>query len=891
VLVPWSSIGISGPEFKRSGPSCCNGAVIVAEGLTSEEAARRLAEAGPNALPAPDRPRRGRQLLAQFVDFFAAMLWVAAVLAFLAGLPQLGIAIVLVVVFNGVFSFVQEFRADRAAERLLDLLPRRARVLRDGRPVEIPATELVPGDVVLLEAGDRVSADLRLTAAAAMELDASTLTGESLPVAVSSGDQVHAGTFVVAGEGRADVEATGAGTRLAAISSLTRGGHRPTSPLTRELHRVVRIIAVVALTVGVAFFALSQLFGLSLSDGFVFGTGVTVALVPSAMLPTVTLSLAVGAERLARRDETLGSVTFICTDKTGTLTTNQMTVSEVWTPDAVAHLAGPGFAPVAEVALTGPVDPVRDLAGVAARCSTGDVRELDGRWEPVGDPMEAALVALAHRLGLDPARDRSERPDEHRYPFDPQRRRMSVVVAGELLVKGAPDAVLPRVDDRVLAGVAGTEVERLAASGLRTLAIARRPAAGVAPADPEVAERGLELLGLVGLEDPPRPGVEQTLADCRRAGIRVAMVTGDHPATARSIARQVGLLDGEGLVLRGDELPDDLDELGALVDRDGVVLARIEPEDKLRIATALQRRGHVVAMTGDGVNDGPALQQADIGVAMGRTGTDVAREASDLVLLEEDLAVIVRAVELGRATYSNIRRFLTYHLTDNVAELAPFVVWALSGGRFPLIIGVLQVLGLDIGTDTLPAVALGAERPAADVLDRPPARGHLLDRVVVTRAFGVLGPTEVVMSFLAFGATWWAAGWRPGERWPPDDVVLAASGAAFLAIVIAQLTNAFICRSSWHPPWALGWTSNRLLLGAVLVEVAVVSTFFLVPPIAEAMGQVLPTPAGWAAAVLAAPVMLAVDALWKRRRRSLRAKRADLGAMGGAEPPMGRARV
>ncbi len=855
-------------------------------GLTGAEAARRLATDGPNVLPPPPRPSRLRQLVAQLVEFFAAMLWVAAGLAFLAGLPQLGVAIVVVVLANGLFAFAQEYRADRAAEQLADLLPRRATVVRDGRPLELDAAGLVVGDVVVLQAGDRVSADLRVGRADGLLLDASTLTGESVPVPALVGDTVHAGTFVVEGEARALVTATGAGTRLAGIAHLTRGGRRPTSPLTRELHRVVRIIAVVALSLGGAFFGLSQALGLSLAEGFVFGIGVTVALVPSAMLPTVTLSLAVGAERLATRRalvrrlesvETLGSVTFICTDKTGTLTTNRMTAVRAWTGGGAAVVHGPGFGPVAEVAVEGERAAVVTLASAAARCSTGDVRAADGDWEPVGDTMEAALVALAVRMGLDPDGDRARRPDLRRYPFDPRRRRMSVVVArsdgggSELLVKGAPDSVFERCVDPAALEPARAEVERLAARGLRTLAVARRDLPDVPAADTPVGsvEEGLELVGLVGLEDPPRPGVDAALADCRRAGIRVAMVTGDHPATAHSIASQVGLLDHGELVLRGEDLPEEEAELGELLDRDGVVLARIEPEDKLRIARALQSRGHVVAMTGDGVNDGPALQQADIGVAMGRTGTDVAREASDLVLLDEDFAVIVRAVELGRATYANIRRFLTYHLTDNVAELAPFVVWALSGGRFPLIIGVLQVLGLDIGTDTLPAVALGAERPAPDVLDRAPARGHLLNRTVAWRAFGVLGPTEVLLSFLAYGVSCWGAGWRPGDGMPADHVLLAASGAAFATIVAAQLTNAFICRSSLRFPWQLGWTSNPYLVWAVLAEVAVIASFLFVPVIASAMDQAPPTAWGWAVVVLAVPVMLAVDAAWKlpRRRR------------------------
>jgi len=392
----------------------------------------------------------------------------------------------------------------------------------------------------------------------------------------------------------------------------------------------------------------------------------------------------------------------------------------------------------------------------------------------------------------------------------------------------------------------------------------------------DAAERDLELLALIGLADPPREGVAAALADCRRAGIKVAMVTGDHPATARAVASEIGLGLGDVTVVTGDMLPQDDVKLAELVDQDGIVLSRIEPEDKLRIARALQSRGHVVAMTGDGVNDGPALHQADIGIAMGRTGTDVAREAADLVLLEEDFAIIVEAVRQGRGTFANLRRFLTYHLTANVAELFPFLLWSVSGGRFPLMIGVLQVLAIDIGTDTLPAVALGAERADTHVLDRPPATGHLLNRRVALRAIGVMGPTEALLAFAAFMAVLIASGWRWGNLFPSGDALFPASGAAWTTIVVAQLTNAFACRSLSRSPRALRWGSNRLLLAAVAVELVVGACFLLVPRLADALGQSSPPIAGWVVIGLSVPVVLAVDSTekaWHRRQRGRAAGR------------------
>lgn len=849
-------------------------------GLSAAEAASRLRRDGPNQLPQPRRRSRLRRFAQQLVHFFAAMLWVAGGLAVLAGMPQLGLAIFAVIVVNAVFAFVQEDRATRAADRLRELLPRRVTVRRDGRRVLLPATEIVVGDVVVLEPGDRVPADGTAVIADGLSVDVSTLTGESLPVSVSEGGELAAGTFVVEGAAEAVVTATGSSTRLSGIAKLSDSARPPVTPLSRELRRVVRAIAIIAVAVGAGFFLVSLLIGHPPSAGIVFAIGVTVALVPEALLPTVTLALAWGAEQMARRRvlvrnleavETLGSTTFICTDKTGTLTLNQMTAVEVWTPRGTARIDGPGYAPTADLRCSpaGAHPAVAAVALAALQCSSGSIQAVAGRWIAHGDPTEAALDALARRTGIDSDRDRAEHPIRARFAFDPRRRRMSVVVGDRVLVKGAPDSVLP-----LCAGsdLAAAPLADLAARGLRVLAIAGRPIRSEVPTTAEEAETSLDLYGLIALEDPPRPGVRDAIQRCRDAGIRVAMITGDHPATAAAIANEAGLRGPRDPVLVGEQLPDDEAGLGALLDRDGVVVARVSPEDKLRIAAALRRRGQVVAMTGDGVNDGPALREADIGIAMGRFGTDVAREAADLVLLDDDFSTIVAGVEHGRATFLNIRRFLTYHLTDNVAELVPFVVWMLSGGQFPLALGVLQILALDIGTDTLSAVALGAEPPSRKVLSRPPLRGRLLDRSVVRRAFGLLGPTISLFSMSAFLVSHLSAGWRPGEPFPGGTAALGASGAAFMAVVLGQMANAFACRSTTRWPGALGWTRNRLLVGAVAVALAV-SLVLLVTPAGVVIGQAPPPPAGWLVAALGAAGVLGVDALDKAVRRCRNALR------------------
>jgi magnesium-transporting ATPase (P-type) len=851
-----------------------DGLVDRRDGLTAEDAADRLARHGRNQLPAPRRPSGARRLLGQLVHFFAVMLWVAGVLAFVAGLPQLGVAIFLVIVVNALFATVQENRADRAGDRLRALLPRRVTVRRDGRLRELDAEEVVVDDVLVLGPGDRIPADAALVVAHQLLVDTSSFTGESEPALVEQG-AVLAGTFVVEGEAEAIVTATGESTRLAGIARLTVETPSPPSPLTRELHRVVRTLAVIAIGVGGGFFVLAMLLGNPVSDGFVFAVGVTVALVPEALLPTVTLSLAWGAEQMAKRQvlvreldavETLGSTTFICTDKTGTLTRNQMSVVEAWTSAGTALVGVAGYEPEAPVVLSDPGArrAVEALARTAARCSDGYAHLVDGVWVAHGDPMEAALDVFARRLGFDAVADRPRHRALARFPFDPRRRRMSIVLDDEVLVKGAPDAVLPRCGDTRAAADA---LAAMAGKGLRVLAVASRPAPGAVPATADAAESDLTLQGLIGLEDPPRPHVGDSIASCRNAGIKVAMITGDHPTTAAAIADEVGLRGPDDPVLVGHDLPTDDEVLGALVDRDGVVVARVSPEDKLRIARALRARGHVVAMTGDGVNDGPALHEADIGIAMGASGTDVAREAADLVLLDDDFATIVAGIEQGRATFANVRRFLTYHLTDNVAELTPFVVWALSGGQIPLAIGVLQILALDIGTDTLSAVALGAEPPARRVLDQPPVSGRLLDRQLARRAFGVLGPTVAAMAMLAFFASFVAAGWRPGEPFPGGSTAAAASGAAFMTIVLAQSANAFACRSSTRGPSSLGWTTNRLLIGAVVVELTFSLVVLLAVPIADELGHTGPPAIGWAIAVASALVVLGVDRIDKRLRR------------------------
>ena len=875
----------------RTGPSDQQAAGR-SRGLDTAEARRRLAADGPNVVPLVGRTPFWRVLLAQFTHLLAVLLIVASLMALVAGVPALAVAIAVVVVLNAAFAFWQEYRADRSAERLRDLLPSGTRVRRDGVAVVVPAADVVVGDLLLLEEGDRICADAEVRTTSGLTVDESLVTGESVAVPREVSDRLLAGTFVVQGAAEAEVTATGAATALAGISRLAASAQRPPSPLSRELRRVVRIVALVAVGTGTCLGLGGVALGLTATEAFLFGVGVAVALVPEGLLPTVTLSLAHGAQQMAARHalvrhleavETLGATTYVCTDKTGTITQNRMAVVTVWQPAGRVRVTGEGYAPTAR--LDGDPEALARLpalARAATACVHGRARRHEGHWVAEGDPMDAAVHALLLRAGgEDPPAPRES------IPFSRDRMLTSVLLDDELVVLGAPEQVLARCDV-VPPGAQAAESD-LTGRGLRVLGVARRDWRAGTTLGPD-DEQHLELLGLLGLEDPPRPDIADALSRCRSAGIRVAMLTGDHPRTARAIAQEVGLLGAEGRVLDGRDLPTDDSELGALLHHDdGVVVARVAPADKLRIARVLRETGHTVAMTGDGVNDVPALREADVGVAMGASGSDVAREAADLVLLDDHFATIVHAVELGRATFANVRRFLTYHLTDNVAELAPFAVWALTAGQVPLAISVLQVLALDIGTDMLPALALGTEPPSSRAMRGPMTTRTVVDRQLLVRSFGVLGPVEAAGALATFLVVLVAGGWTWGAT-PGAELLAQASGSAFAAIAGAQMANAFVCRSEAVPVWRLSPTGNPAVLAAVAAEALLLLAFLGLPVLAGVLGGAWPTGLGWMGALATAAALLGADTVHKqiRRHRATAAHRVLPQSVRTSAPPGGR---
>jgi magnesium-transporting ATPase (P-type) len=835
----------------------------VARGLTHAEAAARLSEVGPNVLVEPPRPSRVRRFAASLVHLFALLLWLGAALALLGGLPQLTIAIVVVILVNAVFAFVQEYRAERASEALRRVLPQTARVRRGGEEHEIPAEELVPGDLVVLEPGDRISADAEILSRHELRVDNSTLTGESRPVEPQQ--LVYAGTHVARGRAEVVVVATGMATEFGKIAELTQQAEEKPSPLELELRRVTRLVALVSFGLGSLFFVVAGFLGMSLEERFVFAIGVTVANVPEGLLPTVTLSLALATQRMARRNalvrrlssvETLGETTVICTDKTGTLTENEMTVERVWTPDrGWFGVEGAGYEPFGRFRQNGHVADPRAL-GELLRCALlcNDARLASGPdgFEAVGDPTEAALVVLAEKGGLRHEHEAALRPRLTEIPFDSDRKRMTTVhlVDGGRIAytKGAPELLVPRTtlgaEEQETALAAAEEMERAA---LRVLAFARR-AVSDDDADDEDIERELELLGLVGMLDPPRPEVTEAIARCRAAGVRVLMVTGDSGYTAEAVARRIGLVR-DGVHVIG---PDDLDSLDddelrvRLAERD-VIFARISAEQKLRLARVLRAAGEIVAMTGDGVNDAPALKEADIGIAMGRSGTDVARETADMVLLDDNFASIVAAVEEGRAVYDNIRRFAGYHFCSNVGELLPFVAWGVSGGAIPLPLTVMQVLAIDLGTDMLPAIALGTERAEPGTMTRPPRpRGErLLSRRVLARVYGFVGLLEGIGAMTSFFVGCLLGGWRPGSPLPSSGTAyLQATTMTQTAIVMGQVGAGQAMRTERRSVLSVGLLSNRLLLAGIAFEISLAVALVYVPGLNRMFHQA-PIPASW----------------------------------------------
>jgi calcium-translocating P-type ATPase len=844
-------------------------------GLSSREVERRLVQYGSNELRRHGGPRWPGELARQLTHPLALLLWLAAALSFAVGNRTVAVAVLLVILLNAVFAFVQELQAERSVEALARYMPQHVRVLRDGAPTTIGALQLVPGDIALLSEGERVAADMRLLAGA-VEVDLSTLTGESVSVLraadlvdhdvprLQARDLVFSGTTCTGGEAQGVVFATGMHTELGRIASLSQRVKERPSPLERQVRRVAWLIAGIAVAMSVAFIPLAVLgAGLSLRGSVVFAVGLLAGNVPEGLLPVITLALAVAVGALAREGalvkrlsavETLGSTDVICTDKTGTLTENRMRPAAVWTSGAAVDLAQQDTA----AGLRADTDPtLRALSLTAASCS--DAR-LDGEADEGGDPTEVAVLAAARMLGADTDPQLREQRRAHRYNFDPELKLMSTLdVDGArrvLHTKGAPESVLPRCT--AILGGAGESgpldedgrrriferVTDLASRGLRVLALARRELPDAEPPAREQAERELCFLGLVAMLDPPRAEVREAVERCHSAGIRVIVITGDHPLTAAAIASLVGIggakprvVDASGIDHTGEQ---QLEEL--LAEGQELVFARASPEAKLQIAEALSAQGHVVAMTGDGVNDAPALRRADIGVAMGRSGTDVAREAATMVLTDDDFATIVVAVEAGRRVYDNVRKFIQYIFAHATPEVVPFLVFALSGGLIPLPLTVMQLLAFDVGSETLPSLALAREPAEPGLMERPPRPRSegVIRRPMLIRSWLFLGAIVAALQMGGFFYVLNRAGWHPGDPVgagePLHRAYLQATTMSFLGMIAGQIGTAFAVRTERASLRQIGVFSNPYLLGAIAAELALAAVFVYAPPMQSLLG-------------------------------------------------------
>ncbi len=810
-------------------------------GLSTEEAEKRLEKYGANQIEEIKKTPIIYEFLANLYQLLALLLWAASILAFISGTPQLGLAIIAVIIINAIFSFWQEYQAEKAIEALKRILPTTAKVIRDGKESEILSSQLVPGDIMILEEGDNISADARLVEAFQMKVDSSTLTGESKPVwkvaEVEEGDEnpvevhnlVFAGTSVVSGSGRAVVFATGVHTEFNKIAALTQEVKDELSPLQKELRRVTQIIAILAVLMGLILFTVNiYLVSLPLSVAFLFAIGLTVANIPEGLLPTVTLSLAASVQKMAQKNalikrlssvETLGSTNIICTDKTGTLTRNEMTVRKIWIPYEILDVTGTGYEPQGEFLYQGEEvshEQIRELrllmrsATFANDAKLVKPSKLGEKWKILGDPTEAALLVAARKNGFDWKERIKEQPRILELPFDSKRKSMSSIhqkgPVKMAYIKGAPKKMIAlssqiSVDGkvRIFSEEEKEQIIRvhdeLAASGLRILGMAYREL----PPDfedyrPQSVEKDMVFVGMVAMQDPPRPEVKPAVEDCHRAGIRILMITGDYGLTAQSIAEEVGIISGEPCqIIKGKELDKLSDEQVKEILRGdcNVIFARAVPEHKMRIASLLESEDEIVAMTGDGVNDAPALKKADIGVAMGITGTDVAKEASDMILTDDNFATIVGAIKEGRTIYENIRKFITYIFSHETAEIIPFVLMVVLG--IPLPITVMQILAIDLGTDTLPALALGVGPSESDVMDRPPRsrKEGLLNRFVIIRGYVFLGLIEAVLVMSGYFWVLFSAGWSFGIDLSFSDPLYLKATVLLSIIYIPLLQNIF----------------------------------------------------------------------------------------------------
>ncbi len=824
------------------------------QGLTSAEAEIRLEQYGTNELRVRQQTLEVVKFLRQFKNFFALLLMVGGGLALFAeqldpGQGNLYIAYALlgVVVLNAGFTYIQEHQSEKIMESFKKMLPSIVKVLRDGRVEEVDAKRLVPGDVFLLHEGDRVPADGRLIEQTRLKEDLSSLTGESEPQILDvnkshdnlqeSRNMVFSGMLINSGVGKAIVCNTGMTTQIGDIVKLTKATVEVETPIHKELKYFIKVISAIAIFLGVLFFLVSVAIGKGEIGSLIFAIGIIVANVPEGLLPTVTLSLTMASKRMATKKaliknlesvETLGSTTVICTDKTGTLTQNRLTVSTLvmggheHVATSISILDEPGL----EIAWK-----------VMVLCNNA---HLINRGYS-GDPTEGSLLLFAN--GIHPVHNLDDIVRVHEIPFDSIKKWMISVCEmphtgkQESYLKGAPEIVLDMCDKLFIDGETQpltdvsrqkilADFQRLAGRGERGLALAFRENDEIG-----IPQSGYTFIAIIGMIDPPRPEVPAALAKCRTAGIKVVMLTGDHGLTAKTIARKIGMITGHGTVIQGNELMKmDDQQLIKVLRNDEIIFARISPAQKLRIVQNLQKDGEIVTVTGDGVNDAPALKNADMGVAMGLIGTDVAKEASNMVLMDDNFATIVVAIEEGRAIFDNIKKFIAYILTSNIPQILPFIAYVLLD--IPLPLTVVLILCIDLGTDIVPALGLGAEKPETDVMHKKPRpRGErLLTRNLLGMSYGIIGMVQAAAGFFTYFVIMYSGGWQWGQQLASSDPLYRTAITGFFAsIIICQIADVIICRTRRQSLLSIGIFSNRLVLFGIATELMLLGLISYVP--------------------------------------------------------------
>lgn len=861
-------------------------------GLSEVEVDHRLTLYGPNELQAVDRVSPWAVLLGQFKNVLIIILLIATAISAFVGHGVEAIAIGVIVLFAVVLGFVQEYRAERAIEALRRMAAPTVTVIRDGREIEIPAHRLVPGDLILLHAGDKLAADARLIESVNLQVDEAALTGESVPVEKNTeplagedlalGDRnnmVFAGTIATYGRGRAVVVGTGMQTQFGRIAQMLQSVESGKTPLQKNLDKVGRVLALAALVVVAAIVAMGMLRGQPLLEMFIFGIALAVAVVPEALPAVVTISLAIGVQRMAKRNalvrrlpavETLGSTSVICSDKTGTLTRDEMTARKLYTLERTLSISGSGYEPEGQFSLDDstvePSSQEMELLRAAALVSDAHLirNDADGGWHIKGDPTEGAMIVAAAKAGVNKDDLDLQLPRIGEIPFTSEAKRMTTLHSNAhgpiAYAKGAPETILDSCSrqltgqgevalvtaqrDAILAAV-----QEMAGEALRVLAVARK--AGATLGD---AEHDMTFLGLLGMIDPPRPEAKAAIERCEHAGIRVVMITGDHPLTAQAVARELGLFKA-GRAATGAELEDTSDED---LERDIEtidVFSRVSPAHKLRVVTALQERGHIAAMTGDGVNDAPALKKANIGIAMGITGTDVSKEAAAMTLLDDNFASIVAAVEEGRGIFENIKKYLMFLLSSNIGEIG--LMAGATIAALPLPLTAVQILYVNLATDGLPALALAVDPPEDDLMKRPPRAAHtgVFSRpVVMLMTIGGLWSTAVNLAIF----TWALQSGRSTAQ---------AMTMTFVSLVLIQFFKAYNFRSDrrsiLHRPFA-----NKWLNIAIFWELGLLVFVVLFPPMHEPFGTYALSLNDWLIAVCASLTISPVLELakWCERR-------------------------